>query len=151
MLARVLTILAVSGLSACSGNSGFLGSLNPFGGRDSARTVAASAEIAPGVLVDRLDRAVAEPALRGIILRAAAIAPMQGYHAAQLYPRNEGRPDENGIVRFEFRAMPPSAPRPVGPERTRRLIVATFIHDDDLAGIRGFRIVSATNSVDLAR
>ena len=160
MLARVLAILAVSGLTACSGGSGSnpfgslgsIGSLNPFGGRDRAPAgSAAEAEVATGVLVGQLERVTPEPALRGLILRASAIAPMQGYYGANLWPVNDGMPDERGIVTFEFRAMPPPGLRPTGPVQTRRLIAAAFIPDSELSAIRGFRVLSAGNSVDLRR
>lgn len=155
MLARVVGILALAGMAACSNGSGSnpLGSLgsNPFGGGGGATEAATVQAPAPGVLVAQLETAVPEPALRGLIIRASAITPTQGYWGATLYPVNEGRPDERGIVTYQFRAYPPEGARPVGPVQTRRLIAATFISDADLANIRGFRVQARDNSADLRR
>jgi hypothetical protein len=130
---------------------GSIGSLNPFGSSEEVDSTGRPVIQDPTVLIERLESVVPEPALRGLILRATAIAATEGYHTAQFVAQNEGLPDENGIVTFEFRAIPPASPGRVGPEQTRRIVAATFIPDNDLVGIRGFAVIARTNTVNLRR
>lgn len=159
MRAVSLIIAATVALSGCSGGSGSnplgsfpsFGSLNPFGGGKKA-DVAQAVEIEdPRPLVAALKSVEPESALRGLIIKATAVTPSQGYYDAALVPVAEGTPDENGIVTYEFRASPPQTPQGSGPEQTRLLLAAAFIEDADLEGIRGIRVISASNSVNLRR
>ncbi|NNU80608.1 hypothetical protein HMH01_09190 [Halovulum dunhuangense] len=162
MRAKAIAMLSLVALSACSGGSsnpfgslGSIGSLNPFGGRDEAPARSSDGmPVAPAdgsVLVERLETVRPEPALRGVIIRASGIASTQGYFGARLAPVNGGLPDEAGVVTYEFRVLPPETVEPTGTDTQRRLIVATFVPDADLAEVRGFRVVARTNSVDLRR
>lgn len=144
-------------LAGCGGNGsnpfGSLGSLNPFGG-GSGQTVPVVApyERPPGgVLIARLVSVEAEPALRGLIIRATGAAPTEGYYGARLFALNDGLPDENGIVTLQFRVEAPEFPGPAGTENTRQVIAATFVTDAALEDINGFVVVSATNTVSLRR
>ncbi|WP_112323816.1 hypothetical protein [Oceanibium sediminis] len=159
MSLRVIACGLVLALGACSGGSGSnplgsfpsLGSLNPFGGNDDGSDATVAGVVADDtVLVAQLESVTPESALRGVILKATGIAPSVGYYNAQLVPVNGGLPDERGIATYDFRVTPPEVSSG-GPVQARRLIAATFIHDDDLAGIRGFRVRSAGNTVDLRR
>lgn len=145
---RFLLLALMLSLSGC----GF----GLFGGNREAPPEQAVADpLAPlpdgTVLVDTLVSVVPEPALRGLIIKSTALARTQGYSAAELRPLNEGAPDENGIVTFEFRVRPPGITMDPGPEAARRLIAATFVADNDLDEIAGFRVLSATNIVNLTR
>jgi len=154
---RWVAMLAVMGLTGCSW-FGFGSDDAPDQGAASGGVAGLSvdqvaAPIAPDgtVLVDSLAEVVPEPALRGVILRATSIASTQGYHDAMLVAANGGAPDANGIVTFAFRATPPLGNQPVGPARSRMLTAAVFVHDSDLDEIRGFRVVSRANTVNLRR
>lgn len=154
MLAGLALILA-----GCGGSSnpfGSLSSANPFGGGSKPRTeVAADGEqrvvFDASVLSPSLDAVTPEPALRGLIIRVAATAPTQGYHSPVLRARNRGIPNENGIVTLEFRVTPPEFSQGLGPARTRQLVAATFFSDGKLDRIRGFRIVTQNNVVNVRR
>ena len=159
---RIVATAAVLALAGCSGgfgssnpfgSVGSLGSLNPFGGgSDGGTSDAARPRVEDEtVLIEAIESVAPEAALRGTILRATVIAATEGYHTAQFVARNEGLPNEAGIVTFDLRAIPPEFPQPAGPLTARRIVVATFVSDADLESIRGFRIVSRTNTVDLAR
>ncbi len=144
---------AVFVLSACGGS---LGSLNPFAPPEPAPIRAAdSGEVIQRgdgrALLPTMDQVVPEPALRGLILRARATAPTQGYWGAALVPERGGLPDENGIVTYQFRAVRPDAPDRVGAPATRQLLAAAFVPDTALEDIRGFRIVTVNQTVNLAR
>lgn len=150
----------VLALGACSGGSGSnplgsfpsLGGLNPFADRSTPAGGGVTRVVEDNtVLIAQLQSVAPEAALRGVILKATGIAATEGYYNAQLVATNGGLPDERGIVTYEFRATPPETPGRAGPVQTRRLIAAAFIGDDDLAGIRGFRVRSASNVVDLRR
>lgn len=132
-------------------------SLLPFGGnsRNAATPVAEvppTRPLADGTeLVAALKSVVPEPALRGIILRGTGLAQSPGFFNAQMRALNEGEPDENGIVTFEFRVRPPGVVQPQGSEAAREVLAAAFVSDGDLERIAGFRILSATNIVTLRR
>ncbi len=160
-------VVALLGLCACGGGSsnpfgsfGSIGSGPSFGSGagsradpvDAALTSAGSGAVNDGtILVPSIAAARPEPGLRGLIIRASAVAPVQGYYLPALRPLNRGRPDENGVVTLEFRAYPPVQPGPAGPTRSRALEAAAFFSDADLASISGFLIVSETNKVSLVR
>lgn len=155
-------MVAALALSGCGGGSasnpfgslGSLGSLNPFGGGGSSDGGGGAARPSiedTTVLIEAIEEVRPEAALRGVILRATVIAATDGYHTAQFVGRNEALPDENGIVTYEIRAVPPESPGFAGPLSTRRIVIATFIPDSDLDNIRGFRIVSRTRTVDIRR
>lgn len=139
-------VLALSlSLSACS--------LGLFGGSGDEQVEVNPLSPLPdgAVFVASLESVVPEPALRGIILKSTALAASPGYHNARLRPLNAGAPDENGIVTYEFRVQPPGRPQPQGTQAARRIIAATFVSDRDLQTIAGFRVLSETNVVNLAR
>lgn len=154
---RWVAMLAVVGLSGCSW-FGFGSGDEPSEGAASVAATGLSVEqvavpaAADGtVLVDGLTEVVPEPALRGVIVRATSIAPTQGYYDAELVAANKGAPDANGIVTFAFRAKPPLGRASVGPARSRVLTSAVFVGDAELTEIRGFRVISRTNTVNLRR
>ncbi|MEM9643019.1 MAG: hypothetical protein AAGA19_16115 [Pseudomonadota bacterium] len=102
-------------------------------------------------LVAALQSVVPEAALRGVILRVTAINRTQGYHSTIIVPLNNGLQDDAGIVSFEVRAVPPEFAEPQGPEVARRVVAAIFVNDNQLEDIRGFRLISAGNTINLRR
>ena len=160
-LLTVLTLLTLAGCSGGFGSSNPFGSFGSFGSLGSLNPFGSSEEVDPAtgrpnvedetVLVEAIESVRPEPALRGVILRATVITATEGYHTVQFVGRNEGLPDENGIVTYDIRAIPPEIPGRVGPLQARRVIVATFVPDSELDEIRGFRIVSRTQTIDLRR
>lgn len=127
-----------------------LRSLNPFGGGDNrvayergsdGELVLAEPPIsdgsipAPAIRSHRID-----PSSEGAILVVEALAPTQGYYGARLHRRNFGEPDENGVLTYEFRVMPPETQAIQGPERTRVIEAADFISRGMLEDITQIRI-----------
>ncbi|QHQ34852.1 hypothetical protein GO499_06380 [Algicella marina] len=156
----VITGSILLALAACGNGSGSnpLGSLgsNPFSRGGNPDPVVVSAEgrtIVPegSILVPAPVEVRPEAALRGMILRATATAPTQGYYGAVLIPERRGAPDEDGIVTYQFRVFPPVEDSPTGPVRTRQLTAAAFVPDKAIAGVSGFRIVSQTGGVSIGR
>lgn len=148
-------VLTMAGCGGSSNPFGSLASGNLFGGK--RERVEVDPEGAETVIVDNsilsptIDNIQPEAALRGLIIRVTATAPTQGYHSPRLVARNRGKPDENGIITYEFRVMPPEVSQGLGPARTRQLVAATFIPDATLNKTLGFRVVSQSNVVAIRR
>ena len=53
--------------------------------------------------------------------------------------------DGSALV-YEFRAAPPFQSTPVSSERSRQIVAATFLSDQDLAGTREVRVLGARSS-----
>jgi hypothetical protein len=148
---RNAAMLLVVGLAAgCSG-----GRVWPFGG-GGGRAVPASqtradAAIVGGVpvaadgtaLLPAVRVVAAERGRQGVILRAEAVAPTQGFFAPELLPVGRG-PD--GVEVVELRARPPQEPQPIGQERTRTLSIGRFYSNREMRDIRSFRVVAAENA-----
>ncbi len=138
-LAAMIALLA---LSACGG---FRDSrLNPFNwfGRSEARAATAAQRAAferpadPRPLVDQVTGMVIERVPGGAILRATGLPPLQGYWDAELVEVRRGPEDDAETLTFDFRLAPPPWTTNAGPPRSREVVVATFLTDNKLAGIR---------------
>lgn len=85
---------------------------------------------------------------RGHVVSATGLVPLQGYFAPELRLVDEGRPDAEGMIAFEFLARPPEAARlGAAEEATRRLLAAAFLPDELAAGATGVRILANSNSL----
>ncbi len=148
---KILAFGLTLALGACSGGGrASPSSFNPFGWIRSdagavqslapARGYSQSVETRP--LVDRLTGAFAEPTPTGVIIRATALPPTQGYYAAGL--TSEGI--ENGTLTLSFRARPPQRAMPAGPARLRELVAAVYLTRAQVQGLRRVRLRAAGNS-----
>lgn len=79
----------------------------------------------------------------GAIVRATGISPMQGYYDAELVARPV---DENGVLVYDFRIMPPPFQKPVGTPRTREVTVAAHLSNIKLAEITQIVVQGAENA-----
>ena len=121
------------------------GARRQFGGAPKTPEELLPAEVIqqdPRPLVDQVTSARLERAPGGYILRATGLPPRQGYWSADLVRR--GR-DGSALV-YEFRAAPPFQSTPVSSERSRQIVAATFLSDQDLAGTREVRVLGARSS-----
>jgi hypothetical protein len=84
-----------------------------------------------------------ETALNGALLRVQGVAPTQGYHSAQLLVANNGEPDEAGMIRLEFIAVPPTTQEAVGPDPTRQIQAAYFIPARAFRRVNGVQVAGA--------
>lgn len=133
-------------LSACESR---LNPVNWFGSaREETVEVVERAEVAdPRPLVGEVTELLVERMPGGAIIRARGLPPTQGYWEAELV--EVGRAD--GALRYEFRAYrPPQAARQ-GPPRSRELIVATYLGDAALRGVRRIVVVGQANRRSVAR
>ncbi len=140
-------------LSGCGDSS--LNPFNWFGGRGKeARDVGATTDagtptdtdprpLVAEVVAARLDR---KPG--GAIVHAVGLPPRQGHWDAELTAENFGDPVD-GVLVLQFHAVPPPRPWPAGTPQSRQLTAATFLSDQDLAGVRQIVLRGATNARSL--
>lgn len=124
-----------------------LNPLNWFG--SSEETIAAApAEFTadPRALVAQVTSLKIERTVGGAIIRATGLPPTQGYWDAELVPLNNEEPDENRVLVYEFRLSEPVFDRPVSTERSREVVVAKFISDRGLNGVRRIQVTGSGNS-----
>lgn len=79
----------------------------------------------------------------GALVRATGLSPMQGYYDAELVARPL---DENGVLVYDFRLMPPPDAKPVGTQRTREVTAAAHLSGIKLASIREVVVQGAQNA-----
>lgn len=152
-------------LSGCGriGDSGW----NPLRWRGAASTpetlapeggYQARADVRPGV--PRIVSASWEPLAEGRLLVAQGLAPTKGYHSAALVtarsqPGGRLGPDEDGVLRLRFVALPPPAgsvaARLAADPQTDRIVVALPLSFRQLSRISGIEISGAGDVITLGQ
>ena len=141
---QIVIVIALLGvLGGCSRISE--SRLNPFNwfGRDGAVEVQAVEVVTdPRPLVAQVINVSIERAPGGAILRAVGLPPRQGHWAPELIETGRA----NGVVAFHFRLAEPPAPTRVSTQVSREVVVATFLTDQDLAGVREIQVIGSQAS-----
>jgi hypothetical protein len=145
-LSLTLALTAVMVLTSCGAiRESRLNPLNWFGGSREAQAdefgVPAKIEARP--LVDQVVSMSIEQTPYGAIVRATGLSPTQGHYDAELVARPL---DENGVLVYDFRLMPPPGPTPVGAQRTREVTVAAHLSKIKLESIREIVVQGAQNA-----
>lgn len=145
-LSLTLALTAVMLLTACgSMRESRLNPLNWFGGSREAQAdefgIPATIEARP--LVDQILSMSIEQTPYGAIVRATGLSPNQGHYDAELVARPL---DENGVLVYDFRLMPPPGPTPAGAQRTREVTVAAHLSKIKLDSIREIVVQGAQNA-----
>ena len=124
-----------------------------FGGREDPETLEPEGGYGvvdrdPRPLAPRVDTMVVEEATGGVIVRATAVMPRQGYWDADLVPAPGDNPSD-GVYRLDFRAWPPVEPdqAAVGTPRSRELSVAAFISNGDLEDVRSVTVMAQAGTL----
>ena len=148
----VLTLTLCAALAGCgSVSSSNLNPFNWFGGGETAIAVTPEGiPVDPRPLVDQVTNVVAERVPGGVILRATGLPPTLGYWSAELVPADPDlRPDENGILTLDFRALPPVTAQPVGSPAARQIVVGFFLSEQTLSGLRAVSVRAERNARDI--
>ena len=97
----------------------------------------------PRPLVDTVLSMAVEPIPGGAVVRARGVTPTQGWWDAELV----GQPvDENGVLIYEFRLVPPVGKTDVNTQASREIDVAIYISDVKLENVREIVVQGATNA-----
>lgn len=91
----------------------------------------------------------------GAIINAVGLPKTQGYWAADLVPTYEtesGKPtSKDGVMRLEFRVVPPRTPQPSVNQRSREVVAGLFLSDQALQGARQIIVVGEQNQRSSSR
>ena len=148
--------IAVMGVSAC--NSRY-NPVNWFGGSEDLPDEGSSTnplipkksgmsrpeESYPGIPVATISELKVERVANGALIRATGVAYVQGAFSVQLQPQNKGKPVD-GVLTFDLMAIHPSNGYAGGPDRTREVIVAHSLTDQQLEGVRTIKVVANNNA-----
>lgn len=97
----------------------------------------------PRLLVEAVLSMQVEPIPGGAVVRARGVTPTQGWWDAELVPQDV---DENGVLVYEFRLLPPTGKTDVNTQQSREIDVAIFISDIKLESVREIVVQGATNA-----
>jgi len=150
----ILAFGLVLSVAACSGGGrGSLASLNPFNWFAGGQNAAAAQSLAPRrgyaldvdtrPMVDQVTALAVERTASGVIVRATALPPSDGYYDAGLVLV---APTNSRELRYEFRARPPAQVIRVASPFQRRIIAAVHLTNPQLIGIRRIVVVAQRNS-----
>ncbi len=92
-----------------------------------------------------------DPTSTGAIIYVEGIASRQGAFNAELRPVISEENTKNGILAYTFRVVYPEGPTPQGPERSRTIVEAVDISNQDLQGVRLVRVIGQQNTLDTRR
>lgn len=87
----------------------------------------------------------------GAIIRATGVDGMQGPFNVELVPETEEELPVDGVLSYTLERQRPEGPRPVGPPRTREVVVARKLTDQQLRGVRSIRVQAAQNALAARR
>ena len=153
MSGRLLIVLSlILGLSACSSK---LNPVNWFSGGSNDGIVLEPAggygsETDSRELVSRVTEFKVLRNAEGAILQVTGLPPRQGFWSAELVAENDERP-VNGVLTYTFRISEPPANTRQGTPYSREVIVAHFVSERRLAGVRQIRVIGANNSMSARR
>jgi hypothetical protein len=139
------------GGSGSAGSASSASSLNPFGKLKSRKdAIEVPLEYRdPRAFIPEILSLRGEPAKGGVLVRATGRIDMAGYHTVTLVVLNNGFPDADGNLMFEFRGFLPD-PKPTV-QSTDKIEAAVFISSAQLRSIRSIRVQAQENSMTINR
>lgn len=149
---RVWILIAsvfVMTLASCSSGSrlnprNWFGSSEQVSNPDIRRASIAAQDTRP--MVNQITGFAVEQVPGGAILRVTGLPIRQGYFDGELVPVADERPID-GVLSYQFRINPPLSNTPQGPQPAREVVVARFVSDQTLAGVRSVQVVAAQNAL----
>lgn len=97
-----------------------------------------------GQLVDQIAELRIERRPGGAVIHVVGVTDVIGYYDTKLEAENDGKPVK-GVLSYALKAVRPAQTVGVGGEAARRINVATFVTDQDLAGVRSIVVKGARN------
>ena len=157
-----ITLSACSGGGGGGGSAGSAGVLNPFnwfGGGEARRARRSkqaillpadgvSKAVDAGPLVQQITDLRAESTSTGTIIRATGKVASIGYHEVTLVPVAS---DVVGLVRYEFRALPPIDVPVIATGRLLEVSAAVYLTKIQYRTVRRIEVVAAQNSRNIRR
>ncbi|MDM7930455.1 hypothetical protein [Tabrizicola sp.] len=141
----LLIAVLCTALSGCGGmRESRLNPFNWFKKSEPRETIVLPSEQTdPRPLVEAVLTMSVEPMPGGAIVRATGLTPTQGWWSAELValPLNE-----NGVLVYEFRLLPPITKTDVNTPRSREVEVAIYISDFKLDGVREIVVQGSGNA-----
>lgn len=150
-----LAFLMIFSLGACSQGSS-ISSLNPFGwfrGGTGQNTIVQNRGLAPRggfsttqdtrQIVGNITGLSADRTATGVIIRATALLPSEGFYAADLVLIGI---TERGVATYQFRANPPASVRRNVPAHLRQIVAAVYLTTAQARAVRGIQVQGAHNS-----
>lgn len=148
---RLIGLVAIVALASGCGRfaESRFNPFNWFGGDEETevREVEVATVRDPRPLVAEVSRISIEPAPGGAILRAVGLPATQGHYDGALIEA----PTAPGALAFQFRLMPPPVATRVSTVRSREVVVALFLSDQTLQGVREIRVFGAGNGRAIRR
>ncbi len=144
MLARsfmslgVALVLAGCGTNFTLRNTNGLVALHPAEGYAKAED--------PRELVEKLVALRVERTASGVIVHASGMPARQGYWEAELVPSDE-KDHADGVAHYDFRVFSSAPGTRTGTPHSRKIHVAAFLSNAELAKVRRIRVQAATNSM----
>ncbi|MCG6903970.1 MAG: hypothetical protein LJE68_14945 [Rhodobacter sp.] len=148
----ILALMVVGTLANCSRVAeSRLNPFNWFGRSERTQVVVASNPNAdPRKLVAQIITLRVEKVPGGAIVRATGLPTRQGYYDGELLPVvAENAPE--GVLSYEFRISPPLEQTRVSTQQSREVVVALFVSEQSLAGVRQIRVSAASNALVVRR
>ena len=142
-------LLAMLALTLATGACGRLNPGNWFAASTPAPVSAPNDALPadPRPLIAQVTSLGIEETPDGAIVRATGLPPTQGYWQAALVPR----PVQDGVLVFDFRAVPPITAQPVSTPASREVTVAAALGAANLAGLRQIVVQGEANALASAR
>ncbi len=147
MLRVTLTLTLCLSLAACGESR--LNPFNWFGGEREERITVTEVErpADPRPLVAEVTGLAIEPTTSGAILTATALTEAAGHWRPGLVLLSR----EDGAVTYEFRAAPPQDGASQGTGRSREIVAAVALGQDELRGLRSITVIARTNRRSVER
>jgi hypothetical protein len=142
---RLFVISMAAALAGCGGfRESRLNPRNWFGRSERRETIALpQAQQDPRPLVASVLSMSVEPIPGGAIVRARGETPTQGWWQAELVPLDI---DQDGLLVYEFRLVPPVGQTDVSTPQSRQVDVAIYISDIRLERVREIVVQGSTNA-----
>jgi len=143
----IAALMLVSLLASCGAARD--SRLNPFNwfGRDKNQEIEFADESAasdPRDLVAEVIKLKVDRLPGGALVHAIGLPATQGHWEAALLSINDEFPDK-GVLTYEFRLLPPLSATPAGTQASREVVVAHFISDQTLVGVRRIQVIAQQN------